>query len=91
MLSSTEYREFRNGKRCQTSIERTMSDHGSTEENATGISSENVEGEVSEIQTLIQEAINEQIGGFIASLTGQLEELTRLLQEMTTTPHTPRV
>ena len=54
MLDSIEYRELRNGKRYQTSIERTISNHGSTEENATGIPSENVEGEVSEIQTLTQ-------------------------------------
>ena len=57
MLDSAEYRELRNGKRYYTSIESTISDHSSTEENVTGISSENVE-EVSEIQTLTQEAVN---------------------------------
>ena len=57
-----------------------MIDHGSTEENAPEISSENVEGEVSEIQTWTQEAVNEQIRGFVAPLTRQLE-LTRLLQK----------
>ena len=31
-----------------------MSDHVNTEENATGFSSENIEGEVSEIQTFHQ-------------------------------------
>ena len=87
MLSSTEYSELRNGKRYQTSIERTMRDHGSTEEIATEILSEKVEGEVSEIQTWTQEAVNEQIRGFIARLTRQLEELTRLVQGMTTTRH----
>ena len=87
MLDSAEYRELRNGKRYQTSIECTMSDHGSKEENATGISSENIKGEVSAIQTLIQEAFNEQIRGFIAPLTRQLQELTRLVQGMTTTWH----
>ena len=61
------------------SIERSMSDHGSAEENATGISSENVKGEVSEVQTLTQEAVNEQIRGCIAPLTHRLEELTRLV------------
>ena len=64
-----------------------MSDHGSTEENANGISSENVEGEVSEIQTLTQEAVNEQMKGFIAPLNRQLEELTRLVPGMTITRH----
>ena len=87
MLSSTEYREFRKGKRYQTSIERTMSDHGSTEEITNGISSKNVKGEVSEIQTLTQEAVNEQIRRFITLLTRQLEKLTRLVQGMTTTRH----
>ena len=64
-----------------------MSDHGSTDENAIGISSENAEGEVSEIQPLTQEAVNEQIRGFIAPVTRQLEELTRVVQGMTTTRH----
>ena len=84
MLNSADYRELRNGKRYQTSIELTISDHGSTEENA--ISSETVKGEVSEIQTLTQEAVNEQIKGFIAPLTRQLE-LIRLMEEMTNAWH----
>ena len=84
MFIISEYRELRNGERYQASIERIMSDHGSTEEIANGNSSENVEREVSEIQTLTQEAVNEQIIGFIAPLTRQLEELTRLVQAMTT-------
>ena len=64
-----------------------MSDRGSIEENVTGNSSENVEGEASEVQTLTQERVNEQIRGLIAPLTHQLEELTRLVQEMVTTQH----
>ena len=64
-----------------------MSDHGSTEEDAAGILSENVEGEVSEIQMVIHEAVNEQIRRFIAPLIRQLEELTRLVQGMNTTRH----
>ena len=87
MLDFEEYRELRNGKQYYTSIERIMSDHGDTEENITGISSQNVEGEVSEIQTWTQEAVNEQIRGFIASLHRQLEEFTRLIQGMVTTLH----
>ena len=66
MLGSEEYREFENGKRCYTSIERSMSDNGSIEENAVGNSSENVDEEVSQSQTLTQQAVNEQIRGFIA-------------------------
>ena len=61
-----------------------MSNHGSTEEIAKRVSSENVEGEVPEFQTLTQEAVNEQIRGLIAPLNRQLEELTLLVQGMTT-------
>ena len=61
-----------------------MSNYGSTEGIANGISSENVKGEVSEVQTLTQEAVKERIRGFIAPLTRQLEELTLLVQRMTT-------
>ena len=79
MLHSADYREFKNGKRYQTSIERIMSYHDSTEEIANRSSSENVEGEILKFQTLTQEAVNEQIRGLIAPLTRQLEELTRLV------------
>ena len=64
-----------------------MSENGSIEENVTGNSSENVEEEVSEIQTLTQEAVNEQIRGILAPLNCQLGELTRLVQGMVITPH----
>ena len=47
-------------------------------------SSENVEGEVSEFQTLTPEAVGKQIRVFVASLTRQLDELTRLVQGLTT-------
>ena len=84
MLHSTDYRELRNGKRSQTSIERITS---STEEMANRSSSENVKREIPEFQRLTQEAVNEQIRGFIAPLTRQLGELTRLVQGMTTSRH----
>ena len=87
MLNSAEYRELRNGKRFYTSRERTMRDHGSMEENATEIPSENVEGKKSEIQTLTQETVNEQIRGFKAPLIRPLEELTRLVQGLNTRRH----
>ena len=87
MLHSTNYRELRNGKRYQTFFERIMSNNGSTEESANRSSSENVEGEVPEFQTLTKEAVNEQIRGFFGPLTRQLEELTRLVQGMTTSRH----
>ena len=64
-----------------------MSNHGSTEEIADRSSPENVEGEVPEFQKLTQEGVNEQIRGFTALVTRQLEELTRLVQGMTTSPH----
>ena len=68
MLHSTEYTELRYGKRYQTSAECKMSHHGSSEELVNRSSSETVEGESPEIQTLTQEAVNEQIRGFIAPL-----------------------
>ena len=61
MLHSTDYRELRTGKRYQTSIERIMSNHGSTEEVADRRLSENVVVEVPEFQTLTQEAVNEKL------------------------------
>ena len=87
MLYSTIYRELSNGKGYQTSNERIMRNHGSTEEIANRSSSENVERGIPEFQTLTQEAFKKQIRGFIAALTGQLQELTRLVQKMTTSKH----
>ena len=63
-----------------------MSHHGSTEEIANKNSSENVV-ENPETQTLTHEAVDEQIREIIAPLTRQLEELTRLVQEMSTSRH----
>ena len=87
MLDCEDYRELRNGKWYNTAIERTMSENGSIEEHVTKKSSANVEREISETQTLNQKAVNEQTKGFIAPLTRQLEELTRLVQGMVTTTH----
>ena len=64
-----------------------MSENSSVEDNRAGNSSENVEEEFPEIHTLTEVVVNEQIKGFIAPLTRQLEELTRLVQRMVTTPH----
>ena len=66
MLHSTDYRELRNGKGYQKPIER---NHGSTEENANEVSAENVKGKIPVLQTLTQEAVNEQVIGFMAPLT----------------------
>ena len=87
MLHSSDYREDRNGKRYQTSVEHTNSSHGSTKKIANRSSSANVEGKFSETQTLIQEAVNELIRGFIAPLTRQLEALTRLVPGLITSLH----
>ena len=87
MLDSEEYRELGNGKRYNPSIERKMSENGSTQENVTGTSSENVEGEISKIQTFKQEAVNEQIKRLIAPLTREIGELTRLTQRVVTKLH----
>ena len=61
-----------------------MSSHGSTEEINIRSSSEKVEGVIPEFQTLTQVAINEQHRGFIAPVTRQLGELTRLVQRKST-------
>ena len=87
MLNSIDCRELRNGKRHLTSDESEVSHHGSTEEIAKRNSSENSVGENSEIHSLTQEAVDQQIRGFIAHLTRQLEELTRLVQEISTSRH----
>ena len=87
MLDSEEYKKPGNGKRYNTSIERTMSENGSIWGNVIGKSSENVGEDVSEIQTLTQKEVSEQIRGFVAPLTRQLEELTGLVQRIVTTPH----
>ena len=87
MLNSINYRALRNGKRYLTSDKREMSHHGSTEDIANRSSSENVVGENPDTQTLTQEAVDERIRGFIAPLNRQLEELTRLVQEMSTSRH----
>ena len=64
-----------------------MSHHGSTEEIVNRNSSENFERENPETQTLTQEAVDEHIRGFIAHLSHQLKDLTRLVQEMSTSRH----
>ena len=61
-----------------------MSQHSSTEEVANKNSLKNIVGENREMQTLTQEALDEQIRGFVAPLTRQVEELNRLVQEMST-------
>ena len=83
----TGYRKLRNCKRYQTSIERIMSNCSSTEEIANRSSSEDVEREVPKFQMLTQEDINEQSREFIPPLVRHLEELTRLVQGMTASPH----
>ena len=87
MLDSDAYRELRNGKRNNTISERTMSKDGSIEDNRASISSKNAEDVVSEVHTLTQEEVNEQMKRLIAPLTHQREELTRLVQRMVITPH----
>ena len=69
------------------SIERTMSNYSSTDELAIRTSSKNVKREVPVSQTLAQETVNERNRGFIAPLSRQLEELTRLVQGMTSSRH----
>ena len=87
MPNSTDNRGLKNGKRYRTSIERILRNHGSTEEIAKKCSSENVEREIPEFRTWTEGGVKEQIRGFIALLIRQLEELTRLVQGLTTSWH----
>ena len=52
----------------------TKNENGSVEDNRAGNLSENTEGDVPEVRTLIQGTVKEQIKMFIAPLTRQLEE-----------------
>ena len=63
-----------------------MSNHSSTEKSLTEVHRK-MSKKSQEFQTLTQEAVNEQIRGFIAPLTRQLEELTRMVQGVTTSRH----
>ena len=87
MLNSIHYRVLRNGECNQTSNERIMSHHGSSDKTAIRSSTENADREISDVQTLIQKAVNEQVRQFFAPLTRQIEELTRLVQGMITFGH----
>ena len=94
MLDFDSYRELRSGERYNTNAVHTVSDNGSVEDNRADNSSKNTEEEVPETRILTQEAVNEQIKGFIAPPARQLEELTQLVQGMVTTPHSshcPRI
>ena len=64
-----------------------LNHHGITEEIADRNSLEKIVEENPKMQTLTQEAVDEQIRGFFAPLTRQLEELTRLVQEMSNSRH----
>ena len=63
MLDSQEYRELRNVERHYTSIECTMSDNGSIEENVTGNSSKNVEKEVSRFKRWPKKRLTNKLEG----------------------------
>ena len=78
LFPEVKKRELKSGKNSQIQ---------STIINLRFNSSGEVEGEVSEFQTLTQEAVGKQIRVFVASLTRQLDELTRLVQGMTTSRH----
>ena len=81
MLDFDYYRELRNGRRYTRYSNRVMNENGSVEENRASSSSENTEEEFPEFRTFTE------IKGFIAPVTRQLEELTRLVQGIVTTLH----
>ena len=76
MLDFDIDRELRNRKRYNTDTDDKMSENGSIESSGIGNPWENIGKEIPQVGVLIQEAVKEQIKGFIAPLTRQLEELT---------------
>ena len=66
MLAIDPYRELRIGKRHKTNTDYEKSEHGGTEDNRVSNLSENAEEEVPKLRVLTQEAVNEEIKGFIA-------------------------
>ena len=64
-----------------------MSENGSIQENGAGSPSENSKEETPEVRVLIQKSGQWAIKIFYRPLTRQLEELTRLVQRLVTTPH----
>ena len=62
-----------------------MKETGLIEDNSVGKSTKNNEQEVRKARHLTKETVNEQIEGFTAPFTRQLEQLTRLVQRMLTT------
>ena len=64
-----------------------MSKNNGPEGKSAKNSHETDENEEPEICTLTQEEVNEQINSFIAPLTNQLEDLTRLVQGLSVTSH----
>ena len=78
LLPDVKKRELKSGKNSQIQ---------SSIINPRFSSSENVKREVSEFQTLTQEAVGKQIRVFFASLTRQLDEFIRVVQGRTTSRH----
>ena len=71
--------ELRNDKRDNTGIDYRMSENSSTEGSPVFKPAEQTENLMSEIRAVTQEKVDEQINGFIAPLTRQPEQLTRLV------------
>ena len=74
-------RELRNGKKYKTAT-ISMSEGNSSEANPIIIAHENKSDKECETHILTQEEFDEQIRDYIAHLTRQLEDLTRLIQGM---------
>ena len=66
MVDFDSYQELRNRKRYKTNSDYKMNEKASTDYNGAGNSWVNMEEEVPEISILSQEAVNEQIKGFVA-------------------------
>ena len=80
-------REPKNVKRYNTARNTIMSGNSISEDNPAINSHETNEIEGPEICVSTQEEVNEQIKSSITYLTRQLEDLTRIIQGMTTASH----
>ena len=80
MQSCYSIRQLRNRKRQNTARATTSSENNGSESHSAMKFCRTNENEEPKIRSLTQEEVIEQIKNFIATLTRQLEDLTRVVQ-----------
>ena len=80
-------RELKNGKKNDAACTSIKNKNSSSDGSRAMNSPEANENEGPEIRAITEEEIDEPINSFIAPLTRQLEDLTRLVQGMITASH----